>query len=229
MARRTAIPYENFEELWERLGSVPLRRIRMNPPPGTATEKDLIRIHDREDRLYELVDGTLVEKVMGFTEGALAMHIGRLIGNFTEEHDLGFVAGADATVKLMPRLVRIPDVCFVSWNQLPRREYPEEAIPELAPALAVEVLSKGNTDKEMERKLKEYFFAGVRLVWFVDPDTRTATVYTAPDQSVALEENQSFTGGDVLPGFRLPLRELFARVPRPKKPAARKRKPGRDA
>ena len=86
------------------------------------------------------------------------------------------------------------------------------AIPDLAPDLAVEVLSEGNTKQEMERKLKDYFFAGVRLVWYIDVKKRTVEVYTSPDQGVTLTEGQNLDGGDVLPGFRLPLRQLFARL-----------------
>ena len=63
----------------------------------------------------------------------------------------------------------------------------------------------------MRRKLQDYFTAGVRLVWYIDPRTRTAMVYTSPQDFAVLGENDIFTGGDVLPGFALPLRDLFAR------------------
>jgi Uma2 family endonuclease len=76
----------------------------------------------------------------------------------------------------------------------------------------VEVLSPGNTDLEMQGKLDDYFRTGTRLVWFVDPRTRTVDVYTAPDQSVRLTEANTLDGGTLLPGFRLPLRELFAEL-----------------
>ncbi len=76
----------------------------------------------------------------------------------------------------------MPDVAFMSWDRLPGKTVPDEAIPELAPDLAIEVLSAGNTKGEMERKLKDYFFAGVRLVWYIDWRRRTAEVYTSPDQ-----------------------------------------------
>ena len=80
--------------------------------------------------------------------------------------------------------------------------------------LAVEVLSRGNTPKEMRRKLGEYFEAGVRLVWFVYPKTQTAEVYTSPTEMRRIGKSQSLDGGDVLPGFKLPLRKLFARASR---------------
>jgi len=89
--------------------------------------------------------------------------------------------------------------------------------------LAVEVLSPSNSLKEIERKLKEYFLSGTQLVWIVDLDARTVKVHTAPDQFETLTERETLTGGDVLPGFMLPLKQLFARVPRAKRPR-RKRK-----
>jgi Uma2 family endonuclease len=64
----------------------------------------------------------------------------------------------------------------------------------------------------MERKLRDYFAAGARLVWLVDPAARTVAVYTAPDQSTSLREDQTLDGGPVLPGFTLPLRDLFAEL-----------------
>jgi Uma2 family endonuclease len=199
--------------LLDHLGHVAPERIRLDPAPGRATEKDVLRIHDREDRLYELIDGVLVEKVMGMTEACLAAELGRLLGNFVAEHGLGFVAGADGTIRLLPGLVRIPDLSFTSWQRVGRREYPREPIPDLAPDLVVEVLSEGNTAAEMARKLKDYFVAGVRLVWFVDPLRRSVRVHTAPDQSQLLTEDQTLTGGEVLPGFEVPLGQLFAAVP----------------
>jgi Uma2 family endonuclease len=133
---------------------------------------------------------------------------------FLDQHDLGILVGADGTVRLARGLVRIPDVAFFSWKHFPNRELPAEPIPNLVPDLAVEVLSKGNTAKEMRRKLFDYFAAGVRLVWIIDPKARTVEVYTAPDRFTLLTEEQTLDGGTVLPGFTLPLQQLFARAGR---------------
>jgi Uma2 family endonuclease len=187
--------------------------VRLRPAPGKATEADVLRIHRREKRLYELVDGVLVEKVMGLPESALALDVAYLLRAFLARHDLGFLAGADGTLRLMPGLVRIPDVSFISWAQLPRRERPKEPIPDLALDLAVEVLSEGNTLREMERKVREYFFSGTRLVWLVDPAGRSVQVYTAPDRSAVLTAGQVLDGGDVLPGLALSLEQVFANLP----------------
>jgi Uma2 family endonuclease len=212
---RTALPTSwTIADLLEHFGQIPPERIRLHPAPGTATEQDVSDLQAREDRLYELVDGVLVEKPMGIRESCLAGLIIRLLGNFVDNYDLGLVTAPDGTLRLAPGLVRIPDVAFISWARLPRRQYPDEPIPDLAPDLAIEVLSPGNTEKEMARKVKDYFFAGTRLVWLVDPDKRTVLVYTAPDQWTRFSERQTLDGGAVLPGFRLPLAQLFARMGR---------------
>jgi Uma2 family endonuclease len=227
MASSVAPPFDNVAELLERLGNIPAHRVRLRPPPGQATERDVIAAHDRENRLFELVDGTLVEKVMGFPESIVALGIGRRLGNFAEEKNLGVVAGADGMVRLFAGLVRIPDVAFVNWDKFPSRKVPAKPIPELAPDLAVEVLSESNTPEEMERKLKEYFLSGVRRVWFVDQQRRSVKVFTSPDQSVTLDEQQTLDGGDVLPGLSLPVALLFENLEPPAKPARKRRSPRR--
>src|SRR5262249_43234166 len=138
---------------------------------------DVVELHDREDRLYELVDGVLVEKTMGYREGYIAVFIARMLGNFVEPRNLGIVNGADGMMKLAPGSVRIPDVSLVSWAQLPNGEFPKGPVPLLAPDLAVEVLSENNTCEEMDRKRRQYMACGGTLVWEVDPGTRTVAVY----------------------------------------------------
>src|SRR6266446_1806646 len=80
------------------LGDIPPYRIRMFPPPGKATEKDVIRILDRENRLFELVDGVLVEKAIGWAESAIGGTLFRRMGDFVEQHDLGITIPADGPV-----------------------------------------------------------------------------------------------------------------------------------
>ena len=109
-------------DLVERFGPVLLHRVRFTPPPGSATEHDVVEIHDREDRLYELADGVLMEKTVGTYESYLAGLLVRLLGNFVVEKDLGIVLPPDGMLRLAPGLVRIPDVSFISWKRLPERK-----------------------------------------------------------------------------------------------------------
>src|SRR6266545_6194422 len=212
-ATRNAVRFETVADLLEQLGGIDPRRVRLNPPPGKATEDDVIRIHDRTNRLYELVDGVLVEKAMGIAESYLACDLIALLHVFVLQQDLGFLTAPDGTFRIMPGLVRIPDIAFVSWKRLGKRERPTDAIPDLVPDLAIEVLSEGNTPKEMARKLKEYFLAGVVQVWFVDAIRRSVEVFTAPDESSMYTEQDTLEGGDVLPALNLAVRQVFALTP----------------
>ncbi len=229
MARsKTILPRTwSMADLLKHFGGIAPERIRVDPQPGTATERHVTEINDHEDKLYELVDGVLVEKVMGMPESYVAVAVSRHLGNFVAEHKLGIVTGEAGTLRPNAGLGSYPRCTFISFERLPGRMVPAlRAIPDLAPDLAVEVLSEGNTEQEMERKLKDYFFAGVRLVWYVNPKKRTAEVYTSPDQGMTIAEEQSLDGGDVLPGFRLPLRSVFdlLSLPPTRKPAGRRKK-----
>ncbi|HEV3263366.1 MAG TPA: Uma2 family endonuclease [Gemmataceae bacterium] len=206
---------ETMADLVRELGGIPLERIRIRPAPGTATEADVVAaLEAPRKRLCELVDGVLVEKPVGTHEALVAGVIVHFLWSFVEAHDLGIVVGADGPFRLRLGLVRLPDVCFVSWGRLPGEALPDDAVARVVPDLAVEVLSKSNTRAEMERKLREYFRAGVRLVWVVDPKTQTARIYTSPSKSRRIGKEQALDGGPVLPGFSLPLKQLFARARR---------------
>jgi Uma2 family endonuclease len=199
-------------DLIERLGGIPLDRIRFRPAPGTATEADVAEVEAREGRLCELVDGVLVEKAMGYRESVIAGAILSYLRAFVRPRKLGLVSGADGMARLFPGLVRIPDVAFASWARVPGGVFPRNPVPDLVPDLVVEVLSQGNTEPEMARKCGEYFTAGVRILWIVDPEARTVRVATGMDAMHTLAELDVLDGGDVLPGFALSLRELFAEL-----------------
>ena len=145
---------------------------------------------------------------MGYYKSYLAMRLGHFLIEFVEQRRLGIVAGEAGMMRLSAGLVRIPDVSFVSWNRLPGRRVPRVPIADLAPDLAVEVISPSNTAREMERKLQDFLAAGVRLVWYVLPETQEVHVHAAERHDV-LTIDQELSGSDVLPGFALPLRQLF--------------------
>jgi Uma2 family endonuclease len=203
---------ETVADLLTRLGGVPPERIRFHPIPGTATEADVLDRPHGEKRLYELIDGVLVEKPTGYYESRLALLLGHFLEAFLATHDLGIVLGADAALRLMPGRIRIPDLAFVGWNHFPGRLLPSERIPDLVPDLAVEVMSESNTESEMAHKLREYFAAGVQLVWYVYPENRTVSVYTSPTAVQVITESETLDGGSVLPGFQLPIQEWFQRA-----------------
>jgi Uma2 family endonuclease len=204
-------PVRTVGDLLRRLGDVPADRVRFTPLPGTATAADLLR---DENRRCELLDDTLVEKPRGVRESLLALFLAGLIGPHVRRQNLGILTGADGTYELVSGLVRLPDLAFVSWGRLPGRRLPDEPVPNVVPDLAVEVLSARNTPAEMARKRGEYFRAGVRLVWEIDPHGRTARVYTAETTFTDLTAADALDGGAVLPGVVIPLADLFAELDR---------------
>ncbi len=205
---------KTFADLLNRLGDVPLERIRFRPFPGTATIQDVINLERQEDMLCELVEGVLLDKAMGFTVSSLTVFLACLLNAYVIPHNLGLVTGPDGALELMADLVRIPDLAFTRWERMPGRRCPTAPVPRLAPNLTVEVLSRRNTAGEMAVKRQDYFTAGVELVWEIDPDARTVAVFTSVTEVTTLTETDTLDGESVLPGFTLPLRNLFAELDR---------------
>lgn len=205
---------KNFAELQARLGGVPAERIRLFPSPGTATVDDVVRIEATEKVLCELIDGVLVEKVMGYEESILALAIASALRAFVIPKNLGVVSGEAGMIQLFPGLVRIPDVAYASWDRFPARRLPRVPVPLLVPDLVVEVLSLSNTAREMQGKRGEYFSSGVRILWSIDPRSRTVEIYRAPEDVRRIGNSEALEGEDVLPGFSLPVAQLFAELDR---------------
>ena len=209
-------------DLVKRLGGIPPSRVLLRPPPGEATEADLLEQHRRTDRICELVDGTLVEKAMGMGQSFLAIWIIQHLTAYVVPRDLGYFAGGDGYVRLKERTVRAPDLSFFRKERMPNGQFDMTPIGGLIPDLAVEVISDGNTKAEIERKIGEYFFAGVEAVWVVDPFKRVVEVHTSADDFVTLKETDTLEGSPVFPGLDLPLARIFELVPRRRSaPAAR--------
>ena len=205
-------PIRTLADMLRRLGNVPLDRIRFHPAPGLATERDLLEVEQVENIACELIDGVLVEKGMGYRESILATALAAMLRAFVKPRNLGIVSGPDGMLRLFPGLVRIPDVAFASWDRIPGRKIPLEPIPDLSPELVVEVLSQSNTEAEMQRKLREYFDSGVRLVWLIDPRQRLVRVFSDGMLTATLTAGDALTADDILSGFRLPLEELFSEL-----------------
>ena len=198
------------------LGNVPLERIVMDPLPGTATDRDLLRLLERDRRLVELIDGTLLEKPVGHKESWIAMRLALALGNFISPRRLGYLTGESGPLRMKSGRVRLPDITFVSVDDVPGGVVPDEPIPELPPTLAVEVISESNTAEEMRLKTNEYFDSGARLVWLVYPETKTVAVFEAasPEPARVLTEADTLEGGPALPGFNIPVADIFAPLTR---------------
>jgi Uma2 family endonuclease len=208
----TLNPPDTIADLLDRLGDIPAERVMRSPRPGTAKERDLLRYLDRENRICELIDGTLVEKPTGQAESSLAVWIGFFIGQYLERNPIGQLYGANGPFRLSRGRVCFPDIAYVSFDRMPDGAGSEKPIAGWVLDLAVEVLSAGNTREEMKRKRMEYFDAGVTLVWIVEPKTKTVRVFRGGEVTAKLTERDTLSGDDVLPGFRLSLKTLFGKV-----------------
>lgn len=156
-------------------------------------------------RPLELIEGEVIEVVSNDLSSEVAMLIGAMITLFVRTQGLGRVTGADGGYVIGDERF-IPDVAYISWARQPER--PGVPWNPIAPDLAVEVLSPGNSDSEMRLKTASYLYAGT-TVWIVDPERKRVEVYTPgkPPFTVGLQDTLS--GGEVLPGFTLAVKDVF--------------------
>jgi len=176
-----------------------------------STLADFEELPEEDAYRVELVRGRLVrEPRPGARHGRLTVILSVEIEMFAREHALGLTF-ADAGFVLAddPPTVRGPDVAFLTQETV-RREGSPAGFWRVAPDLAVEILSLSNRAAEIQEKVLEYLAAGTRLVWIVDPNTRSVTVYRSPSEIRILRESDVLDGADVLPGFALPISRLFA-------------------
>jgi Uma2 family endonuclease len=176
--------------------------------PVTADE--LLAMPD-DGLLYELVDGEIfVTPPPGEEHGAVAAEILISLGSHVRAHGLGRVFAAETGFKVSenPDTVMAPDAAFVSRERIEQAAI-GKGYRAGAPDLAVEVVSPGDTFAKVEAKVARWLAAGCRMVVVVNPERRAATVYRSLNEVRLLTENDALEGGDVVPGWTLPLRELF--------------------
>jgi Uma2 family endonuclease len=179
--------------------------------PRLLTAEEFMKLPNPLDGSeQELVKGVIVTMPPPKgRHGVVCSRVNRLIGNYVEERKLGIVTSNDTGVILErdPDTVRGPDVAF--WSRSRQAEVPEGYF-EVPPDLALEVLTPDTNRKKLRDKIKEYLFAGTRLVWVVDPEDRTVTIHRGPDEARILFESAELDGEDVLPGFRCKVVNLFS-------------------
>lgn len=164
---------------------------------------------------YELVRGEL-KKYMpaGNLHGFIASRIGRVLGNFVEDNDLGAVFAAETGFIIFnkPDTVRAPDSAFVSTEQLLKHGLSGRYFP-TAPALAVEVVSPFDRKKDIEEKNQDYLAAGTKLVWVIYPKNKIVAVHRQNKIVSILRETDELDGEEVLPNFSYSLEKLFGNLP----------------
>ena len=175
------------------------------------TAEEFFLTEEPEPGRYELVQGEIVSMPPpGLRHGEVQMNVGFAIKAYLLTNRIGrVVTESGAVVERDPDTVRGPDVSYYSQERLP---FGKEVVAyhDEVPDLVAEVVSPDDTKKELKAKVREYLAAGVRVVWVVDPDDRTVTVFTEPTKSTVLEADATLTCEGVLPGFACRVADLFA-------------------
>lgn len=172
----------------------------------TWTEEELMALPE-DGFKRELVDGEIVVSPAGAPHGRVSMLLGARLATHVERHQLGFVLDSSTGCWMPSGNLRVPDLTFISHERVPDglREGFLRAIPDLT----VEVLSPGDSRRGILDKVGEYLASGVRMVWVIDPKTRTAAAHRSLTDVRSLREADALDGDDVVPGFSCPLDDIF--------------------
>jgi Uma2 family endonuclease len=180
----------------------------------TYTPEDLLAMED--GKIYELDDGRLVRRDMSSVSSWVGGRLHRFLDTYVDENKLGWAWPSDLGYLCFPgapRTVRRPDVSFIRSGRLPGGLSSDAGYCDIAPDLAVEVVSPKERFYKVEKKVVEYLDAGVPLVWVINPGARRALVYRHDGSVTWLREDDELSGEDVVPGFRCRLASILPETP----------------
>lgn len=174
------------------------------------TDEELLSL-PKDGYKYEYVKGELRMSPAGLEHGEIGIRLASMLLNYvkTSQSQLGKVYDSSTGYRLPNGNLRSPDVSFVRLERLPEGKSPR-GFAHFAPDLAVEILSPSDSLNEINEKIAEYFDNKVSLVWIIDPENQTATVYSSPTAARLLQAEDELTGENVIPGFRCQVKELFS-------------------
>ena len=178
--------------------------------PNLMTAAELCELG--EDRPGELIAGEFIPmSPAGGRHGKYAIQIGRIVGDYVEDHGLGEIFGAETgfIVSRTPDTVRAPDFAFIAKDRVLLIDEFDEFVS-IPPDLAVEIVSPNDRWTKIEEKVRDFLRAGVRLVWVVNPKTKTIHVYQSFSEVSVLTMDDHLEGGEVLPGFRVAVARIFS-------------------
>ncbi len=207
-------PTENLQERLERLSDMwgaKISQVKLPVRTGKMITAEELQFFQDDGKRYELIGGELIMMYpAGTHHGRIAMRLGSIIESYVRQHDAGVVYAAETGFQIAhdPDTVRAPDVAFVARERIPPEGEPD-GYWAIAPDLVVEVASPHDSATYLQAKVTDWLEAGVRSVWVVYPDTRSVVVHQPSGHATTLREDDILDGGDVLPGFRCEVKEIF--------------------
>ncbi len=163
----------------------------------------------RDGQKYEVLGGELAVSPTGFQRGYLASRLASVLMAFVLKHRLGLVVDSSTGFRMNGGDCLSPDVSFVRKERLRGEKRIPTKFFEGAPDLVVEVISPGENQRKLKRKLTQFFANGTRTAWVVNPKDRAVSVWGSPEHPDVLREGGQLDGGSLLPGFGFPIKELF--------------------
>lgn len=172
------------------------------------TEESLMSLPDNGNK-YELVKGKLKMNPAGFEHESIGARLISDLEKFVRENKLGIVCGSSAGYWMKSGNFRSPDISFVGKDRLMGFKRPPKGFFKGAPDLAVEILSPSDTVEGLHEKIVEYFDNGSHLAWVVNPEEQIVLIYHSQQPEKLLRKGDSLDGEDIVPGFSLPVSDLF--------------------
>ncbi len=173
----------------------------------TADEFErLLELPENQDRLLELIDGRIVEKMPTEQHGVIVVNLCSALLGFTKDHQIKGRVTPHVRHRIPKDLEnsRLPDISFRAGA---KPLVKKGSIPQM-PDLAVEIKSPDDSWKKLRAKARYYLENGTKLVWLINPERQFVEIYTAEEESVLFADDL-LTGGTVLPKFKLPVRTIF--------------------
>jgi Uma2 family endonuclease len=175
-----------------------------------ADYQAFVELPENRDRLFEFIDGEILEKMPSFGPSEIATEIIYYLKHYLKQNPIGRMTAPDGSYAMSDEDnadVFIPDVGYISNERLGKTPAREVPVP---PDLAVEIKSPTDRLRATRRKAEKYLYYGTRLVWLVFPETKTVEVYDLESEDVQiLGTEDTLNGGNVLPGFTLPIKDIF--------------------
>jgi Uma2 family endonuclease len=175
------------------------------------TEEELMAL-PKDGHKHELINGEIIESPTGYRHEDIAAAVLMAMRLHVRQHKLGSVCGSSLGCWMASGNLLSPDVSFIHKSRVPRGREAVKRYFQGAPDLVVEVLSPWDRTIRIRDKMVEYFDSGARLAWVINPEEKSTLVYRGAEAEHLLRLTDALDGENVLPGFRLPLEELFAEL-----------------